>query len=216
MDEQNSTSASQPTISTLSRAAFTAVCRQLEESIRSEKASSSFACGGTIPVKNPVDAQDAGAVNSSGSINIFWKLKSEAQKLTLPLGRSVDAEDGSDTRLRQLVADCEPAGFGRGQEPVMDSKYRKAGKLENSRFATSFHPADFGIVERVEQVLLPTLDKLDENILQIRRMHIELYKLNVSHPILLILCFLILCLLLTVTTYHIDLLGSFRSFQKPC
>ncbi|OKO99838.1 hypothetical protein PENSUB_8055 [Penicillium subrubescens] len=180
MDVQSSTSASQPTISTLSRTAFTAVCRQLEEFIRSEKTSASFACGGTIPVKKTVgDAEDAGTVKSSGPINVFWKLKSEAQKLTLPLGSSVDAEDGSDTRLRQLVADCEPAGFGRGQETVMDSKYRKARKLETSRFATSFHPADFGIIERVEQVLLPTLDKLDEGILQIRRMHIELYKLNV-------------------------------------
>jgi hypothetical protein len=171
MDEKKTPSKSQPSLSSLSRTAFIAVCSQLEESIRSEKASASFACGGTIPVKSTIEeAEDVGEVKASRPIDVFWDLKDEsgAQKLTLPLGNSVDA------RLRQLVADCEPAGFGRGQETLMDPKYRKAGKLETHRFATSFHPADFGIVERVEQVLLPTLNG------PIRRMEIELYKLNVS------------------------------------
>lgn len=189
-------------MSSLSKTAFTAVCRQLEESIRSEKASASFACGGTIPVETiPVKGTvEAPEVKPSGPINVFWKLKSEARKLTLPLGSSFedDAEDGSDTRLRQLVADCEPAGFGRGQEDVMDPEYRKAGKLETHQFATSFHPADFGIVERVEQVLLPSLNEpnkpneLDENVLQIRRMEIELYKLNVSYHYIIIKCLLLI------------------------
>lgn len=231
--------------STLSRTAFTAVCRQLEESIRSEKASASFACGGTIPVRNIDESQDVGALKSSGPINVFWKLKSGAQKLTLPLGSCVDGdvEDGSNTRLRQLVADCEPAGFGRGQEDVMDLEYRRAGKLETHQFATSFHPADFGIVERVEQVLLPTLNQPKEpkepsessesrksgksskssepndakeasgNVLQMRRMEIELYKLNVSYYY--INTKYMPCLLLMLSIYDIGLLRSFRSIQEP-
>lgn len=193
MDEKENPSTPAPS---LSRIAFKAVCGQLETSLRDEKASASFACGGTIPVKctdaaNPPtiiaeDVPEPGErLKSSGPVNIFWELKDEsaARKLTLPLGSSVETNDSSNslTRLRQLVTDCEPAPFGRHQETVLDTQYRKAGKLETYQFATTFHPADFGIIQRVEQVLLPTLQNLTQQFLKIRRLEIELYKLNVSY-----------------------------------
>jgi hypothetical protein len=171
--------------SSLSRATFKAVCSRLEKSITTEKASASFACGGIVPVEGSVEeAQKIVRVKPSGPINVFWARKGDpgAQQPILPLGDSVPLDDSPNSlaRLRQLVEDCEPAEFGRGQESVLDPKYRKAGKLAPHQFASSFHPADFGIVERVEQVLLPTLNELDGDLLKIRRMGMELYKLNIS------------------------------------
>ncbi|KAJ5381350.1 Oxoglutarate/iron-dependent dioxygenase [Penicillium cataractarum] len=191
MDEQK---CPRTPMSSLSRIAFKTVCSQLEKSLSNEKASASFACGGTIPVKcthaanlrssTAEEVPETGErLKSSGPVNIFWELNdaSTARKLTLPLSTSVETNDSSSsmTRLGQLVADCEPAPFGRNQETVLDTQYRKAGKLETHQFATTFHPADFGIIERVEQVLLPSLQKLMQQFLEIRRLEVELYKLNV-------------------------------------
>lgn len=58
----------------------------------------------------------------------------------------------------------------------MDPEYRKAGKLKNHRFATSFHPAGFGIIETIEQqILVHKLNILEEDPL----IETERYKLNV-------------------------------------
>lgn len=100
-----------------------------------------------------------------------------ARRLVLPLSKA-SSDLGPDV-LRQLVADCEPATFGRVEKDILDPEYRKAGKLDPSQFATSFHPADFGIIENVEQILLPSISTKTENRLQFRKLSAELYKLNV-------------------------------------
>lgn len=130
-------------------------------------------------------------------MNIFWDCKdgSRGGKLTLPLDSS---NDNPNTKIRQFVADCEPAGFGRGQEAVMDPTYRKAGKLDTDHFMTSFHPADFGIIGNVEQVLCANLSAPNENTedgqsalsralsqrnLTFRRIRPDFYKLNVCYSL---------------------------------
>lgn len=134
---------------------------------------------------------------SSPPVRIFWtskdeaktdeprdkvqKLDSRAQKLILPLN-SKNLSDSNMERLHQLVADCEPASFGRGQEDVLDPEYRMAGKLDAEQFASSFHPADFGIIENIEQILLPRFNSDNENYVWLRRLRVELYKLNVCNP----------------------------------
>lgn len=149
----------------------------LEESIANEKAAASFVCGGTIPVKET----DIGPAisHSTSPVHIFWAAKDdiEARKLILPL-ESSPISDSSAARLNQLVADCEPASFGRGKKDVIDPSYRKAGKLDPHRFASSFHPADFGIIEQIEQILLPAVGG-NGGVLASRELHAELYKLNV-------------------------------------
>lgn len=148
----------------------------LEESIANEKAAASFVCGGTIPVKET----DIGPAisHSTSPVHIFWAAKDdiEARKLILPL-ESSPISDSSAARLNQLVADCEPASFGRGKKDVIDPSYRKAGKLDPHRFASSFHPADFGIIEQIEQILLPAVGG-NGGVLASRELHAELYKLN--------------------------------------
>ncbi|KAJ5579842.1 uncharacterized protein N7459_005827 [Penicillium hispanicum] len=190
MPKQKRTSAS------LSKIAFNQLCRQLETTVVGEDAAASFLCGGTIPIEGPEAAQPAKptkrakgnegipeARNSSSPVSLFWDSKndSQARKLVLPLGSSTPACNSSDARLRQLVEDCEPASFGRGQETVMDPEYRKAGKLDTHRFVTSFHPADFGIIENIQQILAPGCNIREDNFppVGLRRVEAELYKLNV-------------------------------------
>jgi hypothetical protein len=112
-------------------------------------------------------------------VRIFWSKRDDAtaQKLILPIGTSVP--EVSAEILKRLVADCDPAGFGRGDKDVVDPEYRKAGKLDTDQFATSFHPADFGILDTVGQVLLPSISSETDNQLQFRRIKAELYKMNV-------------------------------------
>jgi len=85
--------------------------------------------------------------------------------------------------LQQLVTDCIPATFGRGAQDILDTSYRNAGKIDASNFVTSFHPANFGIINNIEQILLPSISSDKE--LHIRRLTAELYKLNVRLSMLL-------------------------------
>lgn len=62
----------------------------------------------------------------------------------------------------------------------MDLSYRRAGKLDPKNFATSFHPATFGIIETIEKVLLPGIVGETANRLRSRKIYAELYKMNVS------------------------------------
>lgn len=153
----------------LSRLTFGGACRRLEESIAGQRAAASFVCGGSIStVASPV--------------RLFWAKKedaTEAHQLALPLNATATAESSLQA-LRRLVADCEAASFGRGQQDMMDPEYRRAGKLDPCRFVSNFSPTDHGIMHIAEQVLLPNFNTQTENHLPFRRLKAELYKLNVS------------------------------------
>ncbi|KAI9926316.1 hypothetical protein MW887_004080 [Aspergillus wentii] len=163
---------------TARQAAFNDTCRRLRESIEGEKASALFSCGGTIGI-GEAEAGQKVVSQTSSPVSIFWATEknSTARKVVLPLD-STTQESSADV-LQQLVAACDPASFGRGDENVVDPKYRKAGKIDPTQFATSFHPADFGIIENIEQILLPSISTETENKLQFRKLSAELYKLNV-------------------------------------
>ncbi|KAL4970337.1 uncharacterized protein BDV14DRAFT_195032 [Aspergillus stella-maris] len=81
--------------------------------------------------------------------------------------------------LKQLLKDCEPATFGKGQEDVHDPEYRNTGKMDPNKFATTFHPADFGIIENMNKILFPSVSTEMENSLGFRKLRVGLYKLNV-------------------------------------
>lgn len=170
-------------VSSLQQTAFIEACKQLRESIEGEHSSASFACGGTIPMGN-VKEGDGFAADSDSTrrisppVNIFWATErnSHARKLVLPLSGT---QDSNQNLLQQLVADCSPATFGQGGQDVLDPSYRKAGKLDPDLFASSFHPADFGILENIEQILLPSVSTKLENCLRFRKITANLYKLNV-------------------------------------
>ncbi|KAL4947100.1 hypothetical protein BDW69DRAFT_199901 [Aspergillus filifer] len=83
-----------------------------------------FVCGGTIDI-GPGEESNKPEKQNSTPINVFW------------------VTDEDTAVLKQLVKDCEPATFGKGQEDVHDPEYRNAGKMDPNKFATTFHPADF-------------------------------------------------------------------------
>ncbi|KAB8251585.1 hypothetical protein BDV35DRAFT_388152 [Aspergillus flavus] len=152
-------------------------CLQLKTFIEGERTTASYTCGGCIPIvqaTGPLDKHPRG----SGPVNIFWSIgNSSARRVSLPL--RADAEDASPAVLQHLITSCEPASFGRGQEDVMDLSYRRAGKLDPKNFATSFHPATFGIIETIEKVLLPGIVGETANRLRSRKIYAELYKMNI-------------------------------------
>jgi hypothetical protein len=153
-------------------------CRKLTESIEGEKASASFACGGTINIEEAEANAEKLAKPASSPVNIFWALQrdSNARKLVLPLSNT---DDSNPEVLQQLVGDCSPATFGRGKKDVLDPKYRKAGKMDLTQFATNFDLPKFGILENVEQILLPSIGADRESDFYFRKLRAELYKLNV-------------------------------------
>ncbi|KAJ5632157.1 hypothetical protein N7490_008496 [Penicillium lividum] len=150
--------------SSLSKTAFRKICRELEESLGKENGSPEFACGGNIPVKAEANLEGQTRKVSNPVTICFWETDDSPKKLVLPL------EDPSSTSLSQLVANCEPAGFGRGKENVLDLEYRRAGKLDSN----------FRLLQIIEQILAPPLaPDQDEYYYTPRRIQAELYKLNV-------------------------------------
>lgn len=132
--------------------------------------------------------EDDSSTRTSPPVHIFWtngKNSNNARRLVHPLG---DTDESNKSLLRQLVMDCSPASFGKGDQDVLDPSYRKAGKLDLDQFATSFHPADFGILENIEQILLPSVSTDLENSLQFRKVTADLYKLNVRPTTAVCVC----------------------------
>ncbi|OJJ97431.1 hypothetical protein ASPACDRAFT_123315 [Aspergillus aculeatus ATCC 16872] len=181
---------------TTGRRYFTEACTRLRIAIEDENSSALFACGGSIPV---VDRDQAGSgdkaatTTTTSPVQVYWstaRSDSTARKLVLPLDELVP--QSSAAALDDLVAACQPASFGRNGEEILDPSYRLAGKIDPANFASSFHPADFGILQMVENVLLPGISEKDlgceeggskkvmsRSARHYRKLHAELYKLNV-------------------------------------
>ena len=78
--------------------------------------------------------------------------------------------------MDKLSSDCDPASFGVGNEERLDTEYRSAWKLDNTKFATSFNPFDYDLMDVVKQLLFSgaiNLGALEPIVVA------ELYKLNV-------------------------------------
>lgn len=174
---------------TLQETANKQVLDDLASAVEGERASSFFTCGGTIAISEPQakpDDEEAKeptyAPSESAPISLYWLINNEKgpQKMTLP------PKDGDPSTLEELAKDCAPATFGLGQKDVLDPTYRRAGKLDPDSFSTTFHPADFGILDSVEQILLPNISSPRDNTLNYRRVRAELYKLNVSQKSFLV------------------------------
>ncbi|KAL8957925.1 MAG: hypothetical protein Q9193_004919, partial [Seirophora villosa] len=83
-------------------------------------------------------------------------------------------------KLMALLKSCEPATFGVGGRDVLDEGYRKASKLDPTRFSTNFHPHDCGILESIQQILLPSTVRGGlELAVGPQAIKAELYKLNI-------------------------------------
>ncbi|PYI31355.1 hypothetical protein BP00DRAFT_446636 [Aspergillus indologenus CBS 114.80] len=180
---------------TTGRRYFTEACTRLRTAIEDENSSALFTCGGSIPVvdRGQASSGDKTTISTTSPVQVYWstaRSDSTARKLVLPLDGL--APQSSAAALGDLVADCQPASFGRNGEEILDPSYRLAGKIDPANFASSFHPADFGILQMVENVLLPGISEKDlgreddgskpvmsKSARHYRKLHAELYKLNV-------------------------------------
>ena len=170
--------------------------------LEKERGLAMFACGEVIPIKHIDTAESSGgekptddkpAQNDnpckkdksttvdlpatecvSSPVTLRWdapdgKTPSHSTKLNFPL------DDATGQNLLNLLSATAPASFGRGGENVLDETYRKAFKLDTSKFSSTFNPYELGIVDTIAQLLLPsTIDSR-----AYRSVRAELYKLNV-------------------------------------
>lgn len=156
---------------------------QLREELGKQTEKTIFTCGGTISITKPGEsfASDDTKISSTCEpVIIRWdpatlETPASEAKLVLPLAR-----DNQDN-LEKLIHDLEPASFGHHGKDVLDETYRKALKMDTNKFASTFNPYECGIIDSIAQVLLPSAPESDLR----RGVRAELYKLNVSLPILL-------------------------------
>jgi len=151
----------------LAKMAERKILKDLSSSLKTHARSATFACGGTVSFKD-VTAEAAGG-------KIEDPVQQESSEASIPQtdmavvddvqvrfgltgsGFTVNFnKDGPTSNdLEHLLKACQPASFGRAGEAVLDEKYRKAGKLDRSQFATTFCPYEAGIIDVVTQLLVP-------------------------------------------------------------
>ncbi|WEW55731.1 oxidoreductase [Emydomyces testavorans] len=168
-------------VSSLHDSALTNLLKQLGSAVDGQQAIATFTCGGSIEVtREPELRKELGApLRDSQAITIAWWPESGGNPRRIQLPAADGESSNGLSSLEQLVRDCSPAKFGCGDQDVLDLSYRDAGKLDAENFCCSFHPADFGILDTIEQMLLPSISTMQQNELEFRRVRAELYKLNV-------------------------------------
>jgi hypothetical protein len=127
-----------------------------------------FALGGKIDLGTIANALSNASEPSpivvrwdSGEIN-------HCRKVSLPV---VQTDADSQGAFANFLADSEPATYGVGSEAVFNETYRKAGKMNATRFSTNFNPYEHGVVDAISQAL----SHGDH-----RGIRAELYNLNVG------------------------------------
>ena len=155
--------------------AQSALLKRLAASLAGEKAFATFACGGRI-VESILKTSESDTIAPANPILFYEDKDGQSHKITFP---------ASGQEMETLSAQCDPASFGIGTEERLDIEYRSAWKLDNTKFATSFHPYDSDIMEVVKHLLFSgaiNLGALEPVVVA------ELYKLNVHLPPRLSLC----------------------------
>jgi len=88
--------------------------------------------------------------------------------------RFIDFSNASAADLEALSDTCDVATFGLSGQSVHDETYRKAGKLDTSKFSAQFASVSADILEEIRERLVPE-DQFGDR----PSLHGELYKLNV-------------------------------------
>ncbi|KAJ7138616.1 hypothetical protein C8R46DRAFT_1137377 [Mycena filopes] len=89
----------------------------------------------------------------------------------------VDLGNAKDAELVALAAACDPATFGVNKQDVLDETYRKAGKLDLSKFASRLDVVASGLIRAISPDML-----LGQAVDADKTLQAELYKLNVYGP----------------------------------
>lgn len=154
-------------LKSLAKMAEAKILQDLTSSLETNARSATYACGGSVFFKETV--ADATGETTEDEIehnltttNISTANTAAVDDVQVRFGLSGSGvtvnfnNDGpSSNGFEHLLVACQPASFGRAGEAVLDEKYRKAGKLDRSQFATTFCPYEAGIVDVVTQLLVP-------------------------------------------------------------
>lgn len=149
---------------------------QLGSALKHAQRDATFACGGSIPIIRNT-SHNGRALSPTTQTKVDYRLATKpviirfgpngtGQSLTLPT--NVQQDPG----LAMLLVSTQPAQFGVGGRNVFDETYRKAGQLDPSEFCTNFSPYEAGIMDIINQALVPP-------VAEYRAARAELYKLNV-------------------------------------
>lgn len=92
----------------------------------------------------------------------------------LKISRIIDFLDCTEDDLKALSDACDVATFGLKDRNVYDETYRKAGKLDPSKFSAQFTSVSEEILDEIKDRLIPE-NKFGDR----PSLHAELYKLNV-------------------------------------
>ncbi|KAH6719680.1 hypothetical protein BKA61DRAFT_707506 [Leptodontidium sp. MPI-SDFR-AT-0119] len=180
----------------------TFLLEDLKSAVSGYQSTASYCLGGSIPIRSSNSApsskgkgkdqslDSAGTPITSPPIILRFDTRSTfaststqsspaptINKITFPF-HSDPHPNNTNPILTSLLHACKPATFGFNGGDVLDETYRKAGKLDAENFSTNFHPADLGILDAVQQVLLPGLS-VGVGREEHRGVRAELYKLNV-------------------------------------
>lgn len=159
-----------------------ALLQDLSTAVNGQAAVATFACGGSVPFHEAAATPKASATEPKPTcppITLRWDATTDsaAPRIYFPLPPEPEV---SGSMLIALLQACQPATFGFAGNDILDENYRKATKLDTSMFSTNFHPHDCGIVESIQQVLLPSTIPGGQAIgFGPRGVRAELYKLNV-------------------------------------
>ncbi|KAJ4308455.1 hypothetical protein N0V84_012090 [Fusarium piperis] len=126
---------------------------------------------GVFAIGGDVQKPESSSETTRPSLAIRWDRdkKDLCHKLLLPVG-----DDAASRRtFNMILKDCEPATFGVGSKEVLDEEYRKAGKLDDTAFSTSFNPYEHGIMDTINQALAQDAHREGLGV------KAEMYKLNV-------------------------------------
>ena len=160
----------------------TTLLQKLASAVNGHAATATFACGGSVPLSvSSTGNLGSGVQNIFPSLTLRWEGQDpyiKQSKITFPLPHH---DEVSRRMLNNLIHLCQPATFGVDGRDVLDENYRKAAKLDPSEFSTNFHPHDCGILDSVQQILLPSTIRGGQGVgIGPQGVRAELYKLNVS------------------------------------
>jgi hypothetical protein len=157
-------------VKSLAKMAEAKILQDLTASLDKHARSATFACGGSVSFRDAAVETIGGSLEDSieEDLNTTNVSKANTAAVDDVQVRFGDSGSGVTVNFNQngpslhdferLLKACQPASFGRAGEAVLDEKYRKAGKLDRSQFATNFCPYEAGIVDVVTQLLVPQHD----------------------------------------------------------
>lgn len=157
-------------VKSLAKMAEAKILQDLTSSLDKHARSTTFACGGSVSFRDAAVEAIGGSLEDSieEDLNTTNVSKANTAAVDDVQVRFGDSGSGVTVNFNQngpslhdferLLKACQPASFGRAGEAVLDEKYRKAGKLDRSQFATNFCPYEAGIVDVVTQLLVPQHD----------------------------------------------------------